>query len=227
MLRNDESAPGRSPSGGSTNPFATRYVRPGAIDYIFPAGVAAAQLVENLCANGWQGQIIGPHGSGKSTLIAALAPHLARAGRTVVTRCLRAPERKFPLGKEDLRFPDANGLAVIDGFEQLSPFQRWKGMRLLRKNDCGLLATAHTSVGLPMIYETRPTIELALRIVVALASVAPIAVTPDDVRRLFHEQAGNLREVLFGLYDVQACASPVGRAEHELGTGSFFPRSAG
>src|SRR5262245_49587973 len=73
-----------SPSSNvSSNPFSTRFIRPGAIPFIFSAGESAESLVDHLRVNNWRGQIIGPHGSGKSTLLAALLPALQAAGRTV------------------------------------------------------------------------------------------------------------------------------------------------
>src|SRR5262249_23632578 len=65
----------------SGNPFATRRVRPGAIPFLFPTGESVGQLLDRLRAAGWWGQVVGPHGSGKSTLVAALLPELCQAGR--------------------------------------------------------------------------------------------------------------------------------------------------
>src|SRR5205809_770947 len=70
--------------GMSSNPFATRFIRPGAIPFLFLDGNSAAAIVERLKANNWRGQIMGEHGSGKSTLVATLVPVLKAAGREVV-----------------------------------------------------------------------------------------------------------------------------------------------
>ncbi len=66
-------------AAAQSNPFSTRFVRPGALAYRFPPGESAATLVERLAASGWRGQIVGPHGSGKSTLVAALGETLPRS----------------------------------------------------------------------------------------------------------------------------------------------------
>jgi hypothetical protein len=63
------------------NPFSTRHVRPGAIAYQFPPGKSADRLVQRLGENNWQGQIVGPHGSGKSALMAALKAAIEQSGR--------------------------------------------------------------------------------------------------------------------------------------------------
>src|SRR5688572_22171912 len=67
----------------ATNPFASHRVCPGAVAFVFRPGESAAQLVERLRASDWFGQVIGPHGTGKSTLLAALSPALRAAGRDV------------------------------------------------------------------------------------------------------------------------------------------------
>ena len=86
---------GRQPR---SNPFSTRFVRPGAIPFCFPQGEGAGTLVTRLERQGWWGQIVGPHGSGKSTLLAQLRPHLEAAGCEVVVVVRRRGERSLPPG---------------------------------------------------------------------------------------------------------------------------------
>jgi GTPase SAR1 family protein len=61
----------------ASNPFSTRFIRPGATTYRFPEGISAASLAEKFFAQ-HQGRaaIVGPHGSGKTSLLYALAPYL-------------------------------------------------------------------------------------------------------------------------------------------------------
>ena len=60
-----------------SNPFSTRFIRPGAATYRFPDGTSAESLAHQFVHqfNG-QASIIGPHGSGKTSLLYALAPYL-------------------------------------------------------------------------------------------------------------------------------------------------------
>src|SRR5687767_3485333 len=100
-----------------SNPFATRFTRPGALEFLFAGDESIGGLVSKLSANCWRGQIIGPHGSGKSTLLAALLPALETAGRRVIQLDARGP---FALPAA----LDSATIVVVDGYEQLSWWSR-------------------------------------------------------------------------------------------------------
>ena len=80
----------------SSNPFATRFTRPGAIGYLFPLGNSAVGTVDLLRNNNWWGEIVGPHGSGKSSLLAELLPLLEATGRRVNVYSLHQGDRTLP-----------------------------------------------------------------------------------------------------------------------------------
>lgn len=183
------------------NPFSTRFVRPGALPYFFPNGESADQLAAKFAAQGWRGQIIGPHGSGKSTLLAALAPSIERSGRKTIHFALHDGERRLPITAEQCRALSADDVLVIDGFEQLSVWNRWRIGRLCRRRGCGLLVTAHADAGLPELYRTETHRELARRLVERLAPGAE-TIAAADIDRAFSACGGNLRETLFELYDL-------------------------
>lgn len=188
------------------NPFCSRRVRPGAIPFLFPVGQSAAALVERLRASDWRGQIIGPHGSGKSSLLAALAPAIKERGRCVVLVELHDGQRRLPRD-----FPPSAGFdwatevptqIVVDGYEQLGRASRlWLG-RFCRRRRCGLLVTAHADVGLPELYRITPDLSLAARVLDYLQRGYPPHATAEDLAERFARHGGNLREVLFDLYDV-------------------------
>jgi len=186
------------------NPFSTRFVQPGAIPFRFPTfpspdGLAA--LVLRLGeTRGW-GQIIGPHGSGKSTLLAALLPVLSD-WRVCHIKLNTTDRRLLP---EVFDPPKPGALLVIDGFEQLGFLSRWRVKRHCRKHGCGLLVTAHTSMGLPDLYRTAVTPRAAAEVVAELApeSSTDFAGFLDgfDIPARLRAHHGSLREVLFELYD--------------------------
>jgi hypothetical protein len=186
-----------------TNPFATRHIRPGALDFLFPPDQSAAGLVEQLRAANWIGQIVGPHGSGKSTLLAALVPALEAAGRTVVSRQIRGQgtgDRGQESGGMDPL--DANTQLIIDGFERLSWWTRRRIESECRRRQAGLLITAHQDLGLPTLFTTPPTLELAQQVVGQLLGASDATICADDVAAAWTAAQGNLRETLFKLYDV-------------------------
>lgn len=191
-----------------SNPFSTRNIRPGALDFIFPPGESAASLVERLRASHWLGQIIGPHGSGKSTLLAALGPALEAAGRVVLTVQPRNQESSGGSPRVDAAGligrvklgPDTQ--LVIDGYEQLSWWTRKRSEAKCRRRGAGLLVTAHQDLGLPTLFTTQPSLDLAQQVVRRLLVEGDQTITASDVSVAWNEAGGKLRETLFKLYDV-------------------------
>jgi hypothetical protein len=183
-----------------SNPFATRYIRPGEIPFLFPDGDSVSGLVERLQASGWRGQIIGPHGSGKSTLLAALVPAVEAAGRSVVRVALHQGERRLPA--IDLEAVSPTTILIIDGYEQLSWWSRWHVGRHCKQRSAGLLITAHADQGFPTIYQTQPSEAVAQRVVAALLPQGDATLAPADIASAFEATGGNVRETLFTLFDV-------------------------
>jgi len=184
------------------NPFSTRCVRPGAIEFRFEAGVEARQLVERLAAQQWRGQIIGPHGTGKSTLLRTLVPWLEQAGRQLVLVSLSPGQRWWRPTATQARSWNEQTLIVIDGYEQLNAWSRWRWRNWCRRRRVGLLVTAHQDVGLPTLFQSGVALEVAQAIVRDLQRGAVVLVGPDDVATAVEARQGNLREALFDLYDL-------------------------
>lgn len=184
------------------NPFSTRRVRPGAIAYCFPVGLDAETLLARLRENGWRGQIVGPHGSGKSALLATLIPAIERSGRQVVHVELHDGQRRLPLAPAWTSGLDASTVLAIDGFEQLRQTGRFRVKRFTARRGIGLLVVAHAPVGLPPLWTTSTNGELARRIVGRLLDGVEPRISPEDVDAAFSRHKGNLRETLFALYDL-------------------------
>jgi hypothetical protein len=183
------------------NPFNSSRVRPGAFPYIFHSGCSGEDLIERLRRNAWRGQILGNHGSGKSALLAALVPLIERAGQQVVLIELRGGQRRLPRPLGVDRSAAAPTTVVIDGCEQLSPWNRWRVKRLCRRCGWGLLATAHQSVGLPPLYHAEATPEMFRQIVAQLLGSRPLQLSESEAADCLAHHKGNLREALFDLYD--------------------------
>lgn len=189
------------------NPFAACYLRPTSRPYLGPDENAPRRLLERLRLAGWWGEIVGPHGSGKSTLLASLQPLLQQTGRSVQRFTLHAG------GAARVR-PTApwtrETQVIVDGWEQLVAWRRWQVSWRCRRHRAGLLVTTHHRYGFPRLATTTATLQLAHRIVAQLLDNHPAAdrITAADVAEQFTRHGGNLREMLFGLYDVFEARRP-------------------
>jgi energy-coupling factor transporter ATP-binding protein EcfA2 len=189
-------------STAAENPFCTRRVRPGAMRFIFPPNENAETLVDRLRKHGWWAEIVGPHGSGKSALLAALMPAVERAGQPTVLVELHDGQRRLPLDlrRDERLVPPA--VLVVDGYEQLSRWSRLVLKRFCRRRKLGLLVTAHETVGFPELYRTASTIGLAEQIVGQLFDGREAPFTSEELAACFSRHSGDLRETLFDLYDL-------------------------
>jgi energy-coupling factor transporter ATP-binding protein EcfA2 len=184
----------------TSNPFSTRFIRPGAIPFVFTNGQSPDALVQRLREQDWWGQIIGEHGSGKSTLLATLTLALEAAGRNTIAVALHPGEHRLP--PLDRSAFSASTQFIIDGYEQLSWWSRRRIKSLCRRHRAGLLVTAHADVGLPTLYQTQPSEELAHTVVARLTEGNQTAISSDDISAAFAAADGDVRETLFKLYDV-------------------------
>jgi len=190
-----------------TNPFSTRFTRPTVAEYLFEGDGNAAQIVAALENNDWRGCIVGPHGSGKSTLLHNLVPIFESAGVTPHIVSLNEGARTCDLPQENADSSKTNdcsinAVLIIDGYEQLSWFGRRRVAKYVATHNWGLLVTSHQPCGLPVVYETKPNLATTRQIVARLQSQHSVAITPDELAASFHRQHGNVREVLFELYDL-------------------------
>lgn len=185
-----------------SNPFATRFVRPGAIEFLLPEGQTLDSLVDTLDLHGWRGQILGPHGTGKSTLLHSLQPVLVERLRLLAWFTQNNGERSLNVTEADAAQWSSQTLVIVDGYEQLG----WLAKRWLTatcdRTSAGLLVTTHTDMGLPTIFATQPSATLLQEVVAELTTLTNGIISADDVSHCYQQHAGNLREALFALYDL-------------------------
>lgn len=169
------------PQGPLPNPFSSRFVRPGSIPYRFVGDLDAAAVGTRLLewsSRHFAASIIGPHGTGKSTLLHTLASYLTAAGYDLTW---------FRLSQSEPRTADRQGILrsvdemlgelaahqnlrciIIDGYEQLDWLTRIRiAARLWSTRDSNrigghgppgsfLLVTAHARpVGIPTFFQTK------------------------------------------------------------------------
>jgi len=197
--------------GLGDNPFATCRTRPGTLPFLFEAGQCDAHSLDELVAR-WiahrrRGAVVGPHGSGKSTLLAALLPVLRRSGLPLVHVELHDGQRCLPSDAWARVGADTDCVLVIDGYEQLSWLQRLRLAAWSRLGG-GLLITSHLPTWLPTICLLQPSLAAAQAIVRALQADQLEVITPSDVAAAFADHRGDLREMLFALYDLYESRHP-------------------
>jgi hypothetical protein len=155
-----------------------------------------------LAATNWRGEIIGPHGSGKSTLLKSLQPALVAAGIGIQSVALRDGQHRLPRGSLSISgMTSTVQIFVIDGYEQLHWHERIRIRLASRRQGTGLLVTSHTTTGLPTLIRLAPDRSLVQKLVDELCRKVSTGITPADVAASYACHGGNVRDVLFDLYD--------------------------
>jgi hypothetical protein len=184
------------------NPFCTRRIRPGALPYLFPPETGWEVILGRLKDAGGWGEIVGPHGSGKSTLLAGLIPLLETEGWRVARIDLHDGERRLPVDLRQIAETDKRLMLVVDGYEQLGALSRFQLKRYCRRRGWGLIVTAHFTVGLPELLSTAVLLEQAKWVVRAILKDSEYSISARELEESYARCRGNLREMLFGLYDL-------------------------
>ena len=197
-----------------SNPFSTRYTRPGSIAPLDAAGrlVDLEAMLDRLRGLGGTAAIVGPHGSGKSTLLTHLAAALERHGR-------KAPRIRLHSWTDAtmvwmaIRQTGPGDTICIDSWECTG----WLVGSLLRMvahatGRC-LLVTSHRAAGFPELARCTTSPVLLRSIVERLPNHAVWCgrlISVADIREAFANHGGNLRESLYELYDrFEAVNSPI------------------
>jgi hypothetical protein len=182
------------------NPFATRHTRPGRVMPRDGTGrpLDVAALASRIRAPD-AAAIEGPHGAGKSNLLAAIAGWLADAGALAGTVRARSGHDGSVVATAIVRARPGTILCV-DGWESLGAVRaaviRW----MARRRGVGLIVTTHRPAGMPTLARCTTTSALLGRIVADLPDHGGL-VTDADVEHAYAAHGGNLREALYDLYD--------------------------
>lgn len=182
------------------NPFATRHTRPGAVPPLDQAGrpLDLGPLWDAVERHR-QVAIVGPHGTGKSTLLAGLAAHLAATGRLGE---LRRVHRRRDLIRllAAIGSGPADAVLLIDGWEQLGRPGAALAAAAARVVGRRLVVTSHAATWFPVARRTGGTLPLLTAIVARLPTHNAV-ITPADLAESFAASGGNLRDALGDLYD--------------------------
>ena len=183
------------------NPFASDRIRQ--IRYRPQAG-SWDDLLERLAQMNYRAALVGPEGTGKTTLLEDLGDRLASCGFT--PRPLRLdeeqPEFEPDFLDEFFAAVTPRDLVMLDGAEQMGRLAWFRFYHRARAAG-GLVITSHRPGRLPTLLECATTPALLREIVTDLLGSKRAAAAP-DLCELHRRHAGNLRHALRELYDVYA-----------------------
>ena len=159
-------------------------------------------MIRRLADHDWWGQVVGPHGSGKSTLLATLTSHLEAAGRRVVHFKLQRDGAGMQIPRSEVASWDESTQVVVDGYEQLGLWGRARLRNRARRQQAGLLISAHSLQRFPLVYESSVDAELARQLTRRLLPRGDNVIQDTDINSCLARNQGNLRETFFDLYDL-------------------------
>lgn len=183
------------------NPF--RSERVGELAYRL-IGCTWDELWQRLESQQFRASIVGPHGSGKTTLQSQLADRLVYSGRNVEWVRLRSEttsaEKRAIISGLSSRDPQAT--LMVDGAEQLGDWH-WRHFLHQSRVFGGVIITTHFAGRLPLLLRTSTSVSLLEGIVHDLLTGEPgaEAIDGDELECLFARHRGDIRQCLRELYD--------------------------
>lgn len=166
------------------NPFATDRVLQ--VRYRLRADTWDAMLAD-LAALNYRAAIVGPEGTGKTTLLEDLAGKLTAAGRHVLF--CRAPDIPRDFDNADI--------VCVDSAEVLS----WWQWQQLRRRTRGLVVTLHQPGRLPTLRRCATDAGLLAELIATLYPALPASAGGALAAELHRRHAGNVRAALRECYD--------------------------
>ena len=158
-------------------------------------------LMTRFQAHHWRGVLVGPHGSGKTTLREELERRLSRCGWQVRSwvlgdghRITWAEVRSFATDRGE------RTLLSIDGLDRIGVLSWWRLQRMLQPN-VGILATSHVHGRQPTLHQHQTTPGLLHDLVAALTAPTVALALRARCTELYALHHGNVRACLRDLYD--------------------------
>ncbi len=151
----------------------------------------------------FRGAIIGPHGTGKTTLLNEVQNQLQQAG--IPHKALRLMDDGRDCNKDRIqKWLDSSSEEMVLILDSAGLLNYWDWQRVKRKAKryAGLLITAHKPGRLPTLIELQPSVQTLIHLV---RKLEPEQSIPDDrLQELYRDCNGNLRDCFRKLYDEYA-----------------------
>jgi ABC-type cobalamin transport system ATPase subunit len=178
------------------NPFSADRIEK--LTYRFREG-SWETILQKLEAASWRGAIVGSNGTGKTTLLEQLSPHIEARG--FVPRMIRL-RGESTQAEKDVVLAQARGLRapdflLLDGAEQLTTRQ-WLPLRVAIDALAGCVVTVHRTSRLPTIVELTPTPALLDELVAELTGGQ---LPPGEAGTILARNHGNIRRCFRELHD--------------------------
>ena len=202
--------------GAPHNPFALEHHRCGTLPYLFSESQTVSALFEASQSGARQGQILGSGGTGKTTLLHAIAECARETGLTVAEIRAAADGKIQPFAAEA-------AVVCVDEADRISWWRRAWLVRFCRRHGQVLIVAAGRDVGLPTLWKCEVDDTMMVRVaemVLARSPDAKLLVTAAEAPAALGESQGSARDALLRMYDwyeerwVRNLADPVPGAEN-------------
>ena len=198
-----------APPSRESNPFATCWTQPGALSFVDYQEAKIDTIISKLYTVK-VGQLVGPHGSGKTSLMHAIEARARQHGKTT--------QRINLADCRSVEITIHANLVSIDGMESVPRHVRWALLRKTRRAGAlAVVASHHAWVAWPkplaLLARLSPTPMLMAQLFFQLTEKRPTPVQLAEALQAFDCHSGDLRSIWLDLYQLHEQRTRPGRTK--------------